>query len=86
MTKRRENQLLEAKIKEWDRAYFDVDKWFDWLRTIMTKISKDTKYNVTNWLDLYFHDKNLTPNSRFIHRFWVVIINIFVFWLLSGRR
>lgn len=81
MTKR-EQRILAAKKREWDLAASDIDRFFDRLRIIMKKVNKDIKYNANSWLDSYFHDKDLKKMDKFMHRFWVTFINLFIFWVL----
>jgi len=77
MTKRSENRKIRAAERKWDRIARPVNRTID-------KMTKEIKYNLTNWLDWYFGDMNEKDKiMKYLRRFGVLCVDIIILKLLN---
>ena len=76
MTKR-ERHKIAIKKREWDEALRPFN-------TFWKKMTKEVKYNVNNWLEFYFGDKdNKETVEKWLRRIVIILIDLAILKLLG---
>lgn len=76
MTKRSETRKLEAKKREWDEALRGFNRAYN-------KMKREINYNLTNWLEWYFGDKNQKGVPRYMRRISILAVDIILLRILN---